>query len=651
MSEELSSPQDTAVERDAESDAATMDTATQVPSRLGLALVVIAAAQLMIVLDATIVNVALPHIQRALGFSGTGLEWIVTAYSLAFGSLLLLGGRLGDIYGRRRVFMTGILLFSTASLVGGFATSEWWLLTARAVQGAGAALAAPTALALIATTFPMGPPRNRALGVWAGMAGAGGAIGLLLGGILTTYVSWRWVFFVNAPIGLTVAALAPIALVGGGRLQRRLDIPGVITSTGGLALLVYGLTHAAAGQDGVSHWGEPVTIACLAGAVALLVGFVFIERYVKEPELDLNLLRSRRRSGAYVMMLLLGTALFSVFFFLTIYLQTVWGYSPVKAGLSWVPFPIMLIGINVLVARVLVTKVGVRPLLMAGPLFAGVGFMLLSRLTPTGSYWVNLLGPMVLLSIGMGLMFVPITLMIVSHVRHDEAGAASSLLNIGQQVGGSIGLAAIGTIAWTSVAHTVRTGMAAAAATGATGVAGAATGGASERGLGSRDRPTGDPLSRADGRLLDGAHDRRHRRVVRLLRRRRGDLDAGTLPVALGPARPRALVRRGARYLRPGRAQAGHGHRRLRRPLGFTNATRPERRRGRGGPSGLPALFARSASASPQVFCIVTPRRRSARRASSWPASSSRSSSASRCSARPCPRGSGPSPSRPHRLG
>ena len=496
--------------------------------------------------------------------------------------------------------MTGILLFSTASLVGGFATSEWWLLTSRAVQGAGAALAAPTALALIATTFPMGPPRNRALGVWAGMAGAGGAIGLLLGGILTTYVSWRWVFFVNAPIGLTVAALAPIALVGGGRLQRRLDIPGVITSTGGLALLVYGLTHAAAGQDGVSHWGEPVTIACLAGAVALLVGFVFIERYVKEPELDLNLLRSRRRSGAYVMMLLLGTALFSVFFFLTIYLQTVWGYSPVKAGLSWVPFPIMLIGINVLVARVLVTKVGVRPLLMAGPLFAGVGFMLLSRLTPTGSYWVNLLGPMVLLSIGMGLMFVPITLMIVSHVRHDEAGAASSLLNIGQQVGGSIGLAAIGTIAWTSVAHTVRTGMAAAAATGATGAAGAATGGASS-GLGGRERPAGDPLSRPDGRVLDRAHDRRHRRLERLLRRRRGDLDARRVPAALGPARPRAVVRRGARHLRRGGAGDGRRVGRLRRPLGFSSATRLERRRGRGGPTGLPALFARSTAASARL--------------------------------------------------
>lgn len=454
---------------------------SHVPRHLGLALVVIAAAQLMIVLDATIVNVALPHMQRALGFSGSGLEWIVTAYSLAFGSLLLLGGRLGDLYGRRRIFIIGVSVFAVASLVGGFATSEWWLLGARAVQGAGAAMAAPTALALIATTFPMGPQRNRALGVWAGMAGAGGAIGLLLGGILTTYVSWRWVLFVNAPIGLVVACLAPYALASTARLRVRLDIPGVITSTAGLALLVYGLTHAAAGQDGVSHWGDPVTVASLVAAVVLLVAFVFIERVSKQPELPLHLLRSRRRSGAYVMMLLLGTAMFAVFFFLTIYIQTVWGYSPVRAGVSWVPFPVMLIFLNIFTARVLVTRVGVRPLLMAGPLLAGLGFLLLSRLSPTGSYWTDLFVPMMVLAAGMGLMFVPITLMVVSHVDHSEAGAASGMLNIGQQVGGSIGLAAIGTIAWTSVANTVRDGMAAAAAAGggaASGAAGAAGGAA-----------------------------------------------------------------------------------------------------------------------------------------------------------------------------
>ena len=446
-----------------------------VPRHLGLALVVIAAAQLMIVLDATIVNVALPQMQRSLGFSGAGLEWIVTAYSLAFGSLLLLGGRLGDLYGRRRIFMIGVSVFAVASLLGGFATSEWWLLTARVVQGAGAALAAPTALALIATTFPMGAPRNRALGVWAGMAGAGGAIGLLLGGILTSYVSWRWVFFVNVPIGLVVAGLAPFALAKTAQIRRRLDIPGVITSTAGLALLVYGLTHAAAGQDGVSHWGDGITMAALGASVVLLIVFVLIERRTPHAELPLHLFRSRRRSGAYLMMLLLGTAMFAVFFFLTIYIQTVWGYSPVKAGVAWLPFPISLIAINIIVARVLVTKIGVRPLLMAGPLFAGAGFLWLSRLSETGSYWGNLLAPVMLVSIGMGLMFVPLTLMVVSHVRNDEAGAASSLLNIGQQVGGSIGLAAIGTIAWTSVANSVTSQMAAAAASGA-GAAQAAAG-------------------------------------------------------------------------------------------------------------------------------------------------------------------------------
>ena len=450
----------------------------RVPRHLGLALVVIAAAQLMIVLDATIVNVALPQMQRSLGFSGASLAWIVTAYSLAFGSLLLLGGRLGDLYGRRRVFITGVLVFALASLVGGFATSEWWLLTARAVQGAGAALAAPTALALIATTFPQGAPRNRALGVWAGMAGAGGAIGLLLGGILTSYVSWRWVFFVNAPIGLVVAGLAPFALAKAAQIRGRLDIPGVITSTAGLALLVHGLTHAAAGQDGISHWGDGITIGALVASVVLLIVFVLIERRSPHAELPLHLLKSRRRSGAYIMMLLLGTAMFAVFFFLTIYIQTVWGYSPVKAGVAWLPFPISLIAINIFVARVLLTKIGVRPLLMAGPLFAGAGFMWLSRLSETGSYWTHLLAPLMLVSIGMGLMFVPLTLMVVSHVKNEEAGAASSLLNIGQQVGGSIGLAAIGTIAWTAVARSVTGQMAAAAASGAGASQGAASGAA-----------------------------------------------------------------------------------------------------------------------------------------------------------------------------
>jgi EmrB/QacA subfamily drug resistance transporter len=440
---------------------------------LGLALFVIAAAQLMIVLDATIVNVALPQMQRALGFTGSGLEWIVTAYSLAFGSLLLLGGRLGDLYGRRRIFMTGVAVFSIGSLLGGFANGEEFLLSARVLQGAGAALAAPTALALIATTFPPGPPRNRALGVYAGMSGAGGAIGLLLGGILTSYVSWRWVFFVNVPIGLAVFALSPYALATSGRQRGRLDIPGVITSTAGLALLVYGLTEAAAGQDGVSHWSDGNVIAALAASAVLLIGFVLIETRSTHPELPLHLLESRRRSGAYIMMLLIGTAMFAVFFFLTLFTQTVLGFSPVKAGVAWVPFPLMIIVISMIVARVLLVRIGVRPLLLVGPLLAGIGFMWLSNLSVTSTYWANLLPPMLVVSAGLGLMFVPLTLMVVSHVPNNEQGAASGVLNVGQQIGGAIGLAAIGTIAWTAVASSVQTQMASGAGAAA---AGAATG-------------------------------------------------------------------------------------------------------------------------------------------------------------------------------
>jgi EmrB/QacA subfamily drug resistance transporter len=475
---------------------------THAPRHLGLALFVIATAQLMIVLDATIVNVALPHIQRSLGFSGTGLEWIVTAYALAFGSLLLLGGRLGDIYGRRTIFIAGVALFSIGSLLGGFATSQWMLLTFRAIQGAGGAMAAPTALALIATTFPMGVARNRALGVYAGMSGAGGAVGLLLGGVLTSYVSWRWVFFVNVPIGIMVISLAPFALATTKRVRLRLDLPGVITSATGLGLLVYGLTHAAAGQNGVSHWGSPVTISALVGAVVLLTAFIFIERRSSHAELPLHLLASRRRSGAYVMMLLVGTALFSVFFFLTLYIQTVWGYSAVKAGLAWLPFPIALIAVNLIVARSLVTRIGVRPPLLVGPLVSGLGFLWLSRLSETGSYWTTLLLPSLVVAIGMGMMFVPLTLMVVSHVKPQETGAASGLLNTGQQIGGAIGLAAIGTIAWTSVARSVTSQMTAAAA--AAGSPGAAAGGASSAAGASAPGAAGVPAAILNHALTTG---------------------------------------------------------------------------------------------------------------------------------------------------
>src|SRR5689334_12340078 len=260
---------------------------------LGLALLVIATAQLMVVLDATVVNVALPRIQAALGFSGSGLEWVVNAYALAFGGLLLLGGRAGDLLGRRRMFVVGLLLFSAASLAGGLATSQAWLLAARAVQGAGAAIVAPTALALIATTFPQGPPRNRAMGVYAAMSVAGAAAGLIAGGLLVTYASWRWVLFVNVPIGIAAALAAPVALPDVARWAGRLDLPGAVTGTGAVAALVYGLSNAPTSPDGTSHWGDAKVVAALATAAVLLGAFTIIEARSRHALLPLRLLRDR----------------------------------------------------------------------------------------------------------------------------------------------------------------------------------------------------------------------------------------------------------------------------------------------------------------------------------------------------------------------
>ena len=281
----------------------------------GLALVVIATAQLMVVLDATIVNVALPHIQHALGFSGTGLEWVVNAYAITFGGLMLLGGRAGDLLGRRRVFIAGLVLFSAASLVGGFAVSQAWLLAARAVQGAGGALVAPTALALIVTTFAEGPVRNRAMGVYAAMSGGGAAAGMVAGGLLTTYLSWRWVLFVNVPIGLLAAAAAPFVLTGSARCRGRFDLPGAATGTGGVALLVYGLSNAGTDSRGVSHWADPKVAASLTVALVLLAAFVVIESRSRHALMPLRIFASRSRSGAYVIMLLIATAMSGFFFF------------------------------------------------------------------------------------------------------------------------------------------------------------------------------------------------------------------------------------------------------------------------------------------------------------------------------------------------
>ena len=444
----------------------TPDAAEGGSRRLGLALFVIATAQLMVVLDTAIVNVALPHIQRALGFSGNGLEWVVTAYAVTFGGLLLLGGRSGDLLGRRRIFISGLLVFSLASLLGGFATSPAWLLAARAVQGAGGAMIAPTALALIMTTFPEGPPRNRAMGVYAAMSGGGAAIGLVAGGLLTTYLSWRWVLFVNVPIGIVTALLARYVLAESARQRGRFDLPGAITGTGGVAALVYGLSNASTDSSGISHWGDAKVVASLAAAAVLLSAFVVIEWRSRHALLPLRLLANRSRSGAYLVMLFIATAMFGFFFFLTIFVQEVLGYSALRSGIAYLPFAVMIVVMSGIVSQ-LVARIGARPLMLAGTAVTAGGMYWFSQISVHSTYLSSLLGPMLVTSAGFGMLFVPLSLVALNRVRAQDSGVASSLLNTGQQVGGAIGLAALGTVTWTAVANNLRHQAAVAAAAAA----------------------------------------------------------------------------------------------------------------------------------------------------------------------------------------
>src|SRR5215472_14922028 len=442
------------------------------PRHLGLALVVIATAQLMVVLDATIVNVALPHIQNALHFSGSNLEWVVNAYTLAFGGLLLLGGRSGDLLGRRRIFIFGIALFSVASLLGGLATDQAWLLSARVLQGIGGAFAAPTSLSLIAVTFPEGRERNRAMGVYAAMSISGAAVGLIAGGLLVNYLDWRWVLFVNVPIGALVLLLAPRVLGESQRHPGNFDLPGAITGSIGLGALVYGLSNAATDSKGVSHWGDVKVVVSLVAAAVLLVAFGFIEARSKHALVPVRVLRSRDRTGAYLLSLCIVTALFGMFFFLGIFTQQVWGYSPLKSGISFLPMVATILVASALSSQ-LVARIGARPLMIAGPAIIGLGMLWLSRLTEHSSYAGGILGPTMLVAFGMGTTFVPLSLVALAKVADSDTGAASSLMNAGQQVGGSIGLALLGTVAWSAVASNARSaaaaGQAAAAAAKAAG--------------------------------------------------------------------------------------------------------------------------------------------------------------------------------------
>jgi EmrB/QacA subfamily drug resistance transporter len=437
--------------------------------RLGWALVLICIAQLMVVLDATIANIALPYIGRDLDMSGTNLTWIVTGYALAFGGLLLLGGRLGDLYGRRKIFMTGLTVFAVASLLGGLAQNEALLLSARGLQGLGAALASPAALALITTTFPAGPARNRAFAVYAAMSGAGAAVGLILGGWLTglnvhmfnPQDGWRLTFLINVPIGLVAALLAPRFLRESESHPGQLDVPGALAGTGGLLALVYGLTRAGNASYG---WHDQWTIASLVAGVMLLVLFFLVEFRVEHPLLPFRIFMNRTRAASFVAMMLLPAAMFSMFFFLSLFIQNVMGYSPLKAGFAFLPFSIGII-ISATIVSSLVNRIDPRFIAGVGTLMASAALYGFSRLTvpdsgadvlravSTGqhlggdvSYWTQILPYVFLMAVGMGAVFVPLTLTAVHHVRAEDAGVGSGVLNTMQQVGGALGLAILSTV-------------------------------------------------------------------------------------------------------------------------------------------------------------------------------------------------------------
>jgi len=409
------------------------------------------SAQLMIILDATVVNIALPHIQTSLRFSPTSLSWVINVYTLTFGGLLLLGGRAGDILGRRRVFLVGIGLFTLASLAGGLSTSAGMLLAARAVQGAGGALAAPAVLALIVSGFPEGRERTRALGIYMGVITGGSSLGLVLGGVITEWLSWRWVLFINVPIGIAVVAIAPLFVAETPRQEGRFDLAGAVTSTAGVASLVYGFVRAAA-----SGWGNQLTLAAFGAAAVLLASFLAIESRARQPITPLRLFADASRSGSFIARLLLLAGMFGVFFFLTQFLQRVMGFSPLRAGVAFLPLTAALFVMSRTAPR-LMPRLGAKPLMITGMLPAIVSLAWLSRVSPATDYWSGVFGPMMLLGIGMGLVFVPLTTASLAGVAPADSGAASSMVNVMQQVGGALGLAVLvavfGTASRNAAAH------------------------------------------------------------------------------------------------------------------------------------------------------------------------------------------------------
>jgi EmrB/QacA subfamily drug resistance transporter len=425
------------------------------PRAKNLALALLAMTQFVVVLDAAIVNVALPSIGKALDFSQDNLAWVVNAYTLTFGGFLLLGGRLADLLGRRRMFMYGLVLFSLASLLGGFAQSDIWLVIARGAQGLGAAIVSPAALSIITNTFAEGAERNKALGVWGAVAGSGGAAGVLLGGILTEYAGWEWVLFVNTPIGIAAALLAP-RLLDESRDEvehRSFDVVGAVLVTSGLVLLVYALLDAP--QKG---WGSTQTIVLAIVAVVILAGFVAWERGRRAPLVPFSIFRLQTLRGANVVSLLVAMSLFSMFFFISLYMQQVLGYDALKAGLSYLPLAGTII-ISAGIASALVTRIGFKITLIAGMTFVTGGLLWFAQVPPNGSYLSDLLGPMLLAAVGLGFAFVPVTIAAVTGIRPDQAGLASGLVNTSQQVGGALGLAILVAIANSTTASQISDGV------------------------------------------------------------------------------------------------------------------------------------------------------------------------------------------------
>ncbi|MGH9131336.1 MAG: MFS transporter [Acidimicrobiales bacterium] len=413
-------------------------------TRKGVILALACVAQFMVVLDVSIVNVALPSIQHDLHFSPAGLQWVVNAYALTFAGFLMLGGRAADLYGRRKIFILGIGLFTLASLIGGISQSADWLTAARAAQGLGGAVLSPATLTLLITTFPEGKARAKALGTWSAVAGAGAAAGALLGGLLTQYLSWRYVLFINVPIGIVVIVCAFVFLSEGRRnlLSRSLDLPGAITITGGMALLIYGIVQTS------SHgWTSGRTIGLLAGAVAVLIAFVVIEaRFAEAPLVPLSIFRIRSVSSANAVMLILGIGFLVSFYFISLFMQNVLGYDAIKTGLLFLP-AVFGIAIGAQFAARVVSRVGARPLLVVGMVITSGGFFWFSQITVSSTFVANLLGPSVLMTLGIGLCFTPIATAGTAGVPREQSGLASALINTSRQVGGSIGLAAIATVA------------------------------------------------------------------------------------------------------------------------------------------------------------------------------------------------------------